>query len=59
VTGAVVFTIRTYVESVSQLCRTRDDMAANLLRALDTAPIEMQHYKGWVGVADRLRDALT
>lgn len=59
VTGAVVFTIRTYVASVSQLRRTRDDVAANLLRALDTAPIEMQHYKGWVGVADRLRDALT
>jgi hypothetical protein len=26
-----------------------------LLNALDTAPLEMQDYKGWRGLADRLR----
>jgi hypothetical protein len=26
---------------------------------LDTAPAAMREYKGWVGVADRLRSALS
>ena len=57
-TGAIVFTIRTYVTSVSRLRDDHDDVAVNLLRALDTASSELQQYKGWVGVADQLRDAL-
>jgi hypothetical protein len=34
-----------------------DDFAANLLRALDQAPEPMRAYKGWRGVADRLRES--
>jgi hypothetical protein len=29
-----------------------------LVHALETAPPEIQQYKGWTGVATRLRDAL-
>lgn len=54
-TGAVVFTIRTYVRSLSEMTARHDDFAANLLRAIDEAPSAMRAYKGWRGVADRLR----
>ncbi|MHB1209951.1 MAG: heme-dependent oxidative N-demethylase family protein [Acidimicrobiales bacterium] len=57
--GAIVFTIRTYVDSLEVLCRSSEDFAANLLHALDTAPPSMQRYKGWLGVADHLREILT
>jgi hypothetical protein len=55
VTGAIVFTIRTYVASAGSMSDGSDDFAALLLNALDTAPLEMQDYKGWRGLADRLR----
>ena len=58
-TGAVVFTIRTYVDSLLTLCRANSDVAPNLLYALDSAPASTQRYKGWIGVADQLRDTLT
>jgi hypothetical protein len=56
--GAVVFTIRTYVTSAEQL-RDRDGMfTSSLIYALETAPSDVQAYKGWTGVALGLRKAL-
>jgi hypothetical protein len=55
VTGANVFTIRTYVASAGSMCDGPDDVAALLLNVLDAAPLEMQDYKVWRGLADRLR----
>jgi hypothetical protein len=55
---AVVFTIRNYVVSAQELCDTHEEFGSTLLLNLDTAPDAMQSYKGWIGVADRLRDAL-
>lgn len=55
---AVVFTIRNYVASAKQLCDAHEEFGATLLLNLDTAPEATQKYKGWVGVADRLRSAL-
>ena len=55
----VVFTIRNYVASAQELCDAHEDFGATLLLNLDTAPAEMQMYKGWIGVADRLRSALS
>jgi Haem-dependent oxidative N-demethylase, alpha subunit-like len=55
--GAVVFTIRTYVRSFAEMATRHDDFAANVLRALDEAPPAMRAYKGWRGVAERLREA--
>ncbi len=57
-TKAVVFTIRTYVTSLDELCAMEDDFCSNLLNALDTAPEAVQQYKGWVGVTDTLRSVL-
>lgn len=56
---AVVFTIRNYVASAQELCDSHEDFGPRLLLNLDTAPDEMQSYKGWIGVADRLRSALS
>jgi hypothetical protein len=56
-TGAIVFTIRTYVRSIADVIAGHDDFIDNLLRALDQAPAPMRDYKGWRGVADRLRAA--
>ena len=55
---AIVFTIRNYVASAKVLCDTHEEFGATLLLNLDTAPDAMREYKGWVGVADRLRSAL-
>jgi hypothetical protein len=57
-TGAVVFTIRTYVTSAAALCDRDERFAESLIRAIGSAPASMQEYKGWTGVAERLRDAL-
>jgi hypothetical protein len=56
--GAIVFTIHNYVASAKELCEAHEDFGATLLLNLDTAPPAMQEYKGWVGVADRLRASL-
>ena len=58
-TGAIVFTIRTYVASARSMCDGHDDFAPLLLNALDTTPLEMQDYKGWRGLATRLRSHLS
>ena len=56
--GAIVFTIRNYVASAKELCNTHEEFGATLLKNLDTAPTSMREYKGWIGVADRLRTEL-
>jgi len=58
ITGAIIFTIRTYVASAAALRESDDEFVPALLHALDTAPASVQEYKGWTGVAARLRDAL-
>jgi dimethylamine monooxygenase subunit A len=58
-TQAVVFTIRTYVTSLAALLRERPETATQLLASLESAPVATQLYKGWVGVADVLRGALS
>ncbi len=57
-TNAIVFTIRTYVASAASLRDSDAEFVPALLRGLDTAPGEMQDYKGWTGVAERLRESL-
>ncbi len=53
--GAVVFTIRTYVTPLSQIL-ARPGAGADLLHAIETAPPATRAYKGWNGVAERLAD---
>lgn len=55
---AIVFTIRNYVASAKELCDTHEEFGQTLLLNLDTAPERIQEYKGWVGVANRLRSSL-
>jgi hypothetical protein len=56
-TGAIVFTIHNYVASVNEL-RGTPEFTEHLLLGIDGAPAEMQEYKGWVGVAQQLREVL-
>jgi len=58
-TQAIVFTIRNYVASAKTLRELDPEFGTNLLLALDTAPEAMQSYKGWAGVADKLRSELS
>jgi hypothetical protein len=55
---AVIFTIRTYVTSAATLGERDEQFVPTLLHSLETAPVPTQAYKGWTGVAERLRDAL-
>ena len=57
--GAVLFTIRTYVTALPELLSADPEHGARLLRALDTAPEASTDYKGWRGVADALRATLS
>jgi dimethylamine monooxygenase subunit A len=57
--NAIVFTIRTYVASALSIAATDEQFLPALLHGLDTAPAEIQGYKGWTGVAARLRDSIT
>jgi hypothetical protein len=58
-TNAVVFTIRTYVTPAAALFQRDGTFAETLIHAIETAPASLQEYKGWTGVATRLRDAVT
>ena len=58
-TNANVFTIRNYVASAKTLRELDPEFGPNLLAALDSAPESMQRYKGWLGVADKLRSELS
>ena len=53
--GAVLFTIRTYVNTLAEVLAADERAGANLLHALNEAPEALKGYKGWVGVADALR----
>lgn len=56
-TRAVVFTIRNYVSPVAEL-RAQPEFLEHLLLGIEGAPAAVQAYKGWLGVAQCLRDAL-
>ncbi|MGB8180514.1 MAG: DUF3445 domain-containing protein [Acidimicrobiales bacterium] len=58
-TKAVVFTIRTYVTPAALLGQRDATFRETLIQAIETAPASLQEYKGWTGVAERLRDAGT
>jgi len=58
ISDVIIFTIRNYVASAKELNDTHEEFGATLLLNLDTAPEAMQSYKGWNGVADRLRASL-
>jgi hypothetical protein len=55
---AIVFTIRTYVSSAASLRDDDPEFVPALLHSLDSAPSSVKAYKGWTGVAERLREAL-
>jgi hypothetical protein len=57
-TNAIAFTIRTYVTSAAILRLHDEQFVPALLHGLETAPQDMQDYKGWTGVAERLRETL-
>jgi hypothetical protein len=57
-TRAIVFTIRTYVTSAATLADANGEFVPALLHAIESASPETQAYKGWTGVAARLREAL-
>lgn len=56
-TGAIVFTIRNYVCPVTELAG-QPEFLEHLRAGIEGAPADMQAYKGWLGVARRLRDAV-
>lgn len=58
-TGCVLFTIRNYVTNAASLVASDSEFGSSLLRSLETAPPEVQDYKGWVGVAEKLRAGLS
>lgn len=53
-TGAVVFTIRTYVTALSKILEEDPGFRDTLIEAIESAPAAMAAYKGWRGVAERL-----
>lgn len=55
---AIVFTIRTYVASAASLRDHDPDFVPTLLHSLESAPSSVKAYKGWTGVAERLRQSL-
>ncbi len=55
---AIVFTIHNYVAAVNDL-RDTPEFLEHLLLGIEGAPTDMQEYKGWVGVAHSLREALS
>jgi dimethylamine monooxygenase subunit A len=57
-TGCVLFTIRNYVTSAATLVASDENFGPALLQSLETAPLEVQEYKGWIGVAEKLRASL-
>jgi hypothetical protein len=55
---AIVFTIRTYVSSLSALVAAHRDAAAALVAALSDVPPDALAYKGWEGLAPSVVDWL-
>jgi dimethylamine monooxygenase subunit A len=54
----ILFTIRNYVAPASELALEYESFTDDLLRSIETAPIAMQEYKGWVGVVEKIRAEL-
>jgi len=52
--GAIVFTIRTYVTALGELLAQRPGAAAALRDTLVTVPVDVASYKGWSGLLDEL-----
>jgi len=50
--GAIVFTIRTYVRSIEALLDAHPGAAAALRDTLSTVPGDVAEYKGWTGLLD-------
>jgi len=57
-TGAIAFTIRTYVTSLDELLAARPSTAAALAATLATVPADVAAYKGWTAMLPALLDAL-
>jgi len=55
---AAVFTIRTYVESVSSLVRRDENFLTTLTHALAATSPDVQRYKGWVGLSETLASTI-
>jgi len=56
-TGAVVFAIRTFRETAENMHQHDPAFATHVAAILESAPPETVSYKGWIGLADRWRDA--
>jgi dimethylamine monooxygenase subunit A len=57
-TGAIVFTIRTYVTALRKLVTAHPDSADALASTLETVPDTVAAYKGWTGLLGPLVEAL-
>lgn len=51
--GAIAFTIRTYVSPAARVAEHNADFARDVLTVLDSAPPDTRAYKGWEGLGDR------
>jgi hypothetical protein len=56
--GAIVFTIRTYVTALRELLATHSDLGPALAATLQTVSDDVVAYKGWTGLLDPLIEAL-
>jgi len=52
--GDVLFTIRTYVDSLSSIASEYPDFQENLAQTLDAASAQTREYKGWPPIWDKL-----
>jgi hypothetical protein len=52
-TGAVAFTIRTYVARASEVAASEPEFVSGVATVLRSAPADTLTYKGWSGLADR------
>jgi hypothetical protein len=57
--SSILFTIRNYVAPASELAVEYEGFTEELLRSIETAPREMQEYKGWIGAAEKIRANLS
>jgi hypothetical protein len=57
VSGAVVFTIRTYVSAAAELAAAHEGFVDDVARVLESAPAATLAYKGWLELAPRWRAA--
>lgn len=51
--GAIIFTIRTYVRPAAELVEELPEFASDVWRVLSSAPTATLAYKGWIGLADQ------